>query len=65
MVDLLSHTRKKIAWLLTTYSFEATVSSKQREIALISRHPGEAVEAFAIEIQFKGSLLGDLINEGH
>jgi hypothetical protein len=52
-----------IAWLLTTYSSEATVSSKQREIALISRQSGETVEAFAIRLQFEASLLGDLINE--
>lgn len=52
-----------IAWFLTTYSAEATVGAKQREIALISRQSGETVEAFAIRLQFEASLLGDLINE--
>jgi hypothetical protein len=32
-----------IAWLLTSCSSEATVSSKQRDISLISRHSGETV----------------------
>jgi hypothetical protein len=48
---------------LKNYSAEATVSAKQREIALISRQSGETVEGFAIRLQFEASLLGDLINE--
>jgi hypothetical protein len=52
-----------IAWFLTTYSAETTVSVKKREIALISRQSGESVEAFAIRLQFEAYLLGDLINE--
>jgi hypothetical protein len=52
-----------IAWFLTTYASEATVSAKQREISLISRQSGETVEAFAIRLQFESSLVGDLINE--
>jgi hypothetical protein len=42
-----------IAWLLTTYSSEATASSKKREITLISRQSGDAVEVFAIDFSLR------------
>jgi hypothetical protein len=52
-----------IAWFLTAHTSETAVSAKQREVALLSRQPGESIQEFGTRLQFEAALLGDLIND--
>jgi hypothetical protein len=52
-----------ISWFLLTYASEASVSVKQREIALLTRQPNETVQEFSGRLQFEASMLGDLISD--